>query len=68
MQLGVVGAGTASIFHDIAQSLNRYLEIGFTPSKGMQYAESMLGIIPTYCFWTSINYVMSVKTSISVAI
>ncbi|XP_039114941.1 uroporphyrinogen-III synthase, chloroplastic [Dioscorea cayenensis subsp. rotundata] len=33
VQLGVVGTGTASTFHDISQSLNQYLEIRFTPSK-----------------------------------
>ncbi|KAJ0975968.1 hypothetical protein J5N97_017933 [Dioscorea zingiberensis] len=33
VQLGVVGAGTASMFHDRLQSFDQYLEIAFTPSK-----------------------------------
>ncbi|XP_072992583.1 uroporphyrinogen-III synthase, chloroplastic [Typha latifolia] len=33
VQIGVVGAGTASIFHEVLQSPDRSLEVAFSPSK-----------------------------------
>lgn len=36
VQIGVVGSGTASIFHDILQLPDQSLKIAFSPSKGTQ--------------------------------
>lgn len=37
VKVGVVGAGTASVFKDVVQSSNS-LEVAFTPSKGDPHA------------------------------
>lgn len=36
VRIGVVGAGTASIFQDTLESTEQSLEIAFSPSKGTQ--------------------------------
>lgn len=35
VKVGVVGAGTASIFNEVMQSSGRSLDIAFAPSKGI---------------------------------
>ena len=35
MRVAVVGAGTASVFHEVSESGDQSLEVAFSPSKGI---------------------------------
>ena len=45
VKVGVVGAGTASIFEEVAQSSKCSIDVAFTPSKGILYVLLLLYLI-----------------------
>ncbi|CAN6465758.1 unnamed protein product [Victoria cruziana] len=50
VQIGVVGAGTASVFENVSQPLQHYLDIAFSPSKGRTISPFLVlcsSILPT---------------------
>jgi len=63
VKLGVVGAGTASIFEEVMQSSERSLDVAFTPSKGTHgctdigSSTDILLPLLLYCVFPSCNLI-----------
>lgn len=64
VKVGVVGAGTTSIFAEIMQSSERSLDVAFSPSKGTHGCTYTLAVPRIFCcLYTKVVFLCRVTIS-----